>query len=206
MSDIINYSSTSAQLPSPPLSPYKKNDKTIDIENFNCTDKVLKNVKNALGSPVEYTIEISKNEILRSKYMKIMEEGIEINNEMTPYPYVIQKLHSIGSRIINKKTKDAVPLRVYETGKDCFEEFWVHPFYLSLQSFQFYKLFEEIRNNNEQGIIEIEVPSLKTFALVLYFLYTGDISKVLEVGKLDENLCKGIIENINCLEINMTSF
>ncbi|KAL6611881.1 hypothetical protein LY90DRAFT_636484 [Neocallimastix californiae] len=109
----------------------------------------------------------------------MIEEGAEVNGELTPYLYVIEKLHSIGNYIINKKTNDTVPLRVYET---------------------------EIKENNEEGIIEIEIPSLKSFAVVLYYLYTGDKSKLFEIAIIDENLCKGIMENIECLEINMASF
>jgi len=73
---------------------------------------------------------------------------------------------------------------------------------LSLQSFQFFKLFKDIKNIEEK-IIEIEVPSLDTFAVVLYCIYTGDNSKVLEIGKLNETLCQGIIKNIQCLEVIM---
>jgi len=206
MSCTSKNSTISFQLPSPPSSPNKKFDNSIRAEKFICNDKYLENVKTILGSPVENTIEISNYDILRSKFKNIIDEGVEINNEIVPYPYVIQKLQSIGNRVINKKTKDAIPLRVYETGKDCYEDFWVHPMFLSLQSFQFFKLFEEIQNEKEEGIIEIEIPSLKSFAIVLYLLYTGNISKVLEIGKMDESICKGIIENIQCLEIDMSLF
>jgi len=206
MSYTLNNSAISFQLPSPPSSPNKEFDNSIKVEKFICNDKYLENVKTILGSPVENTIEISNYDILRSKFMNIIDEGVEINNEIVPYPYVIQKLHSIGNRMINKKTKDAIPLRVYETGKDCYEDFWVHPMFLSLQSFQFFKLFEEIQNEKEEGIIEIEIPSLKSFAIVLYLLYTGNISKILEICKMDESICKGIIENIQCLEIDMSLF
>jgi len=195
------------QLPSPPSSPGSINE---NIENYKSNEnenKKLKINKNLLATPEEKHIQIDKNEILRKKYFNIMKEGIEINDEMIPYLYAIEKLHSIGNSIINKRTKDAIQFRVYETGKDTFQEFWVHPMFLSLQSFQFFKLFEEIKNNNEEEeIIEIEVPSLNTFPVILYWLYTGNESKLLEIAKLDETLCKGIMENIQFLEINMPSF
>ncbi|KAG4090686.1 hypothetical protein H8356DRAFT_1430964 [Neocallimastix lanati (nom. inval.)] len=200
-----------AQLPSPPLSP--KNNLYIDeclYEQFIYSDEELKQIESILSSPVQSLIEcpvqLSKDDILRNKYISMMEEGVEVNGELTPYLYVIKKLHSIGNNVINKKTKDAIPLRVYETGTDKYQEFWVHPMFLSLQSFQFFKLFEEIKENNEEGIIEIEIPSLKSFAIVLYYLYTGDKSKLFKIAKIDESLCKGIMENIECLEINMASF
>ena len=193
-----------SQIPSPPHSPFSE---FIDFEKnepYICEQK-LEKLPIAL-SPMESPITISEDEILRRKFIDMIEEGIQINDEMTPYQYAIEKLHSIGKTVINKKTKDAVPLRVYEKGKDSYEDFWVHPIFLSLQSFQFFKLFEEIQNNKEQGIIEIEVPSLKTFAFVLYWIYTGDISKILEIGKLDSSYCKGIMENIECLDIKMENF
>eukprot|EP00833_Pecoramyces_ruminatium_P002553 jgi/Orpsp1_1/1176585/evm.model.c7180000058196.1 len=87
--------------------------------------------------------------------------------------------------------------------KRFFEDFWVHPMYLSLQSYQFFKLFEEVKNNNEQGIIEIEVPSLKTFAFILYWIYTGDKTKLFDIAKLDELFCKGIMENIQYLDVEI---
>jgi len=159
---------------------------------------------------------MTKDECLRNKYLRMIEEGVEINGEMTPYLYAIERLHSIGGQVINKKTSDAVPLRVYNTGKDdAFEEFWVHPLFLSLQSFQFFKLFEEIRNSGsskegspeqQEEVIEIEVPSLRSFAFVLYYLYTGNNAKLFEIAKLDESFCKGIMENIECLEINMAAY
>ncbi|KAL6590683.1 hypothetical protein U3516DRAFT_919967 [Neocallimastix sp. 'constans'] len=138
----------------------------------------------------------------------MMEEGIEDSEsgEKIPYPYIIKKLHSIGKCVINKKTKDALPLRVYEAGKEIYEDFWVHPIFLSSQSYQFFKLFEEVKTKQEQGIIEIEVPSIKAFAFVLYYMYTGDLSKLLEIAKLDESYCKGIMESIQYLEINITKF
>ncbi|ORX79119.1 hypothetical protein BCR32DRAFT_328254 [Anaeromyces robustus] len=192
-------------LPSPPLSPFRNCDNLLDIcSELENQTKELK-YENVIGSPIEYTItlEKSQDEILRNKFLNNMDEGVKVNDEMVPYPYFIQKLHSIGNSVINKKTKDAVPLRVYETGKDIYQEFWVHPMFLSLQSYQFFKLFEEVKKNNEQGVIEIEVPSLRAFPIVLYWIYTGDLTKLLELAKLDESLCKGIMENIECLEIQM---
>eukprot|EP00833_Pecoramyces_ruminatium_P013798 jgi/Orpsp1_1/1187830/evm.model.d7180000060435.1 len=136
----------------------------------------------------------------------MIEQGVEINGEIVPYAYAIEKLHSIGSKVINKKTMDAIPLRVYETGKDEYDEFWVQPMFLSLHSYQFFKLFEEVKENKDQGVIEIEVPSLKAFAFVLYYIYTGDNTKLFEIAKLNETICKGIMENIERLEINMSAF
>ncbi|KAG4102754.1 hypothetical protein H8356DRAFT_1649815 [Neocallimastix lanati (nom. inval.)] len=200
-----------AQLPSPPLSP--NNTLCFDeclFEKFIYTDEELKKIEELLSSPenspIECPVQLSKNDILRNKYVNKIEEGVEVNGDIVPYVYAIEKLHSIGKRVINKKTKDAVPLRVFETGTDKYQEFWVHPMFLSLQSFQFFKLFEEIEENHEEGVIEIEIPSLKSFAIVLYYLYTGEKSKVYEIAKLDESLCKGIMENIECLEINMEAF
>ncbi|KAG4090680.1 hypothetical protein H8356DRAFT_1052812 [Neocallimastix lanati (nom. inval.)] len=200
-----------AQLPSPPLSP--NNELCFSeclFDQFIYTDEELKNIGANLNSeaesPVESPVELSKDDILRNKYVSLMEDGVEINEEIVPYLYAIEKLHSIGNIVINKKTKDAIPLRVFETGTDKYQEFWVHPMFLSLQSFQFFKLFEEVKENNEQGVIEIEIPSLKSFAIVLYYLYTGDKAKLLKVAKMEESLCKGIMENIECLEINMEDF
>ena len=196
-----------AQFPSPPLSP--NNSLYLDeclYQQFIYSDEELKTIETILSSPVKSPVQLSKNDILRKKYINMMEEGVEINGEMTPYLYIIEKLHSIGNNVINKKTKDVVSLRVFETGTEKYQEFWVHPMFLTLQSFQFFKLFEEINENHEEGIIEIEIPSLKSFAIVLYYLYTGDKNKVFEIARLDENLCKGIMENIECLEINMEAF
>ncbi|KAG4102755.1 hypothetical protein H8356DRAFT_1032239 [Neocallimastix lanati (nom. inval.)] len=196
-----------AQFPSPPLSP--NNSLYLDeclYQQFIYSDEELKTIETILSSPVKSPVQLSKNDILRKKYINMMEEGVEINGEMTPYLYIIEKLHSIGNNVINKKTKDVVSLRVFETGTEKYQEFWVHPMFLTLQSFQFFKLFEEINENHEEGIIEIEIPSLKSFAIVLYYLYTGDKNKVFEIARLDENLCKGIMENIECLEINMDAF
>jgi len=201
---------TYVHLPSPPLSPFRNCDVGL-IESL-CNDigiqtKDLKAIESVLNSPVEYTIDLDiepkEEDPVRTRYLKMMEEGVQVNEEYVPYLYFVQKLHSIGNNVINKQTKDAVPLRVYETGKDTYQDFWVHPMFLTLQSYQFFKLFEEIKENNEQGLIEIEVPSLKTFPVVLYWIYTGDMAKLLEIAKLDETLCKGIKENIECLEINM---
>jgi len=190
-------------LPSPPLSPFHSCE--ILCNEMGIESKDLK-IETTMGSPVEYSIELdikqAQEELMRNKYMNMMEEGVQLNGELIPYLYFVQKLHSLGNKVINKKTKDAVPLRVYETGKDTYQEFWVHPIYLTLQSYQFFKYFEEVKANNEQ-VLEIEVPSLKTFAVVLYWIYTGDKSKVLEIAKIDDTLCKGIMENIQCLEVNM---
>jgi len=199
------------QLPSPPLTPTNKLcfDEGL-FDQFIYSDEELKKIEVLLNSKVESPIEcpaqLSKDDILRNKYVSMMEDGVEINGEIIPYLYAIEKLHSIGNNVINKKTKDAIPLRVFETGTDKYQEFWVHPMFLSLQSFQFFKLCEEIKENNEQGVIEIEIPSLKSFAIVLYYLYTGDKAKLLKVAKMEESLCKGIMENIECLEINMEDF
>ncbi|KAG4102756.1 hypothetical protein H8356DRAFT_983751 [Neocallimastix lanati (nom. inval.)] len=196
-----------AQLPSPPLSPNNKLclDECL-YQQYIYSDEELRTIETFLSSPVESPVQLSKDDILRNKYINIMEEGVEVNGDIVPYIYAIEKLHSIGNNVINKKTKDAVPLRVFETGTEKYQEFWVHPMFLTLQSFQFFKLFEEINENHEEGIIEIEIPSLKSFAIVLYYLYTGDKNKVFEIARLDENLCKGIMENIECLEINMEAF
>jgi hypothetical protein len=195
---------TYAQLPSPPLSPFRNCENVLNEQLFcgdlNIDTKDLKAIENILNSPVE--LEEPKDD-LRVKFINMIEEGVQVNGEIVPYSYFVQKLHTLGNTVINKQTKDALPLRVYECGKDTFQDFWVHPMFLSLQSFQFYKLFEEVKKNNEQGIIEIEVPSLKAFPYVLYWIYTGDISKILEVSKFDETLCQGIMETIQYFEINM---
>ncbi|KAG4102760.1 hypothetical protein H8356DRAFT_1649821 [Neocallimastix lanati (nom. inval.)] len=215
MAYILN--ETYSQLPSPPLSPAslpistslfcnKEAELEYDDDDFDFTEKEIDYLESILGFPIERPEMQTKEEILRSKFMNMMEDGVEINGEMTPYSYAIEKLHNIGGKVINKKTMDAVQFRVYETGTEKYQEFWVHPIFLSLQSFQFFKLFEEVKENNEQGTIEIEVPYLDSFAFVLYWLYTGDNSKLLEIAKLDENFCKGIMENIELLEINMVAF
>ncbi|KAG4089789.1 hypothetical protein H8356DRAFT_1314377 [Neocallimastix lanati (nom. inval.)] len=194
------------QLPSPPSSPFFNNATINECNTSTKENKKLINIETILGTPEETHIEIDKDEILRRKFINIIEEGIQNDDEITPYGYFIQKLYDIGNKIINKRTKDAIPLRVYQIGNDSFQEFWVHPVYLSLQSFQFYKLFDEVSRNKEDGVIEIEVPSLETFPVILYWLYTGDQDKVLEIGKVDETLCKGIMDNIQYLEINIPSF
>eukprot|EP00833_Pecoramyces_ruminatium_P015537 jgi/Orpsp1_1/1189569/evm.model.d7180000072942.1 len=142
-----------------------------------------------------------------------MNVGVEMDGEIIPYSYAIEKLHSIGDMILHQKTKDAVQLRVYETGKDFFHDYWVHPMFLTLQSFKFFKLFEEIMEDNEQeqeqeqeqekDIIEIEVPNLQAFDFVLYFIYTGDNEKFNEIAETDSSFYKGIEEDIEYLEINM---
>ncbi|KAL6611883.1 hypothetical protein LY90DRAFT_708615 [Neocallimastix californiae] len=206
-----------SQLPSPPLSPAslplsttfycnEEAELEYDDDEFDFTEKEVEYLESILGFPIDSPDEQSEEEILRSKFMNIIEDGVEINGEMVPYSYAIEKLHNIGNNVINKKTKDAIPLRVYEVGTEKFQEFWVHPMFLSLQSFQFFKLFEEAKENNEQGIIEIEVPYLDSFAYVLYWLYTGDNSKFLEIAKLDESFCKGIMENIKLLDVNLVAF
>jgi len=190
-------------LPSPPLSPFRHCDGNLEIEPLICDIQEKDNKgEETLCSPVENTNIISEEDVLRMSFMNIIDEGIKINDELVPYQYYIQKIHKIGNKVINKRTKDAVPLRVYETGTENYKDFWVHPMILSLQSFQFFKLFKDIKNIEEK-IIEIEVPSLDTFAVVLYCIYTGDNSKVLEIGKLNETLCQGIIKNIQCLEVIM---
>ncbi|KAG4092285.1 hypothetical protein H8356DRAFT_1703851 [Neocallimastix lanati (nom. inval.)] len=188
-------------LPSPPLSPSRHCDRNLEIEPLICNiqEKDIKG-EDTLCSPIESTNIISEEDVLRISFMNIIDQGIKINDEIVPYQYYIQKLHKIGNKVINKRTKDALPLRVYETGTENYKEFWVHPMILSLQSFQFFKLFKEIKNNKEE-IIEIEVPSLDAFAVVLYYIYTGDNSKILEIGKLDGTLCQGIINNIQSLEV-----
>ncbi|KAG4090681.1 hypothetical protein H8356DRAFT_1341283 [Neocallimastix lanati (nom. inval.)] len=55
-----------------------------------------------------------------------------------------------------------------ETGTDRYQEFWV---------------------NNEQEIIEIEIPSLNSFTIILYYFYTSNNTKLFKVAKLEENLC-----------------
>eukprot|EP00833_Pecoramyces_ruminatium_P000153 jgi/Orpsp1_1/1174185/evm.model.c7180000049192.1 len=194
-----------AQLPSPPLSPNKL---CVGIDQclydqFIYSEEELNKKEESLmmNSPVECPVQLSKDEILRNKFIGMMDEGVEMNGQMVEFAYAIEKLHSIGNKVINKKTKDAVPLRVFETGKDIYQEYWVHPMFLSLHSYQFFKLFEEIKENNEQGVIEIEVPSLKAFAFVLYYIYTGDNAKFNEVAKLDQTYFKGVLENIECLEV-----
>ena len=197
---------TYAHLPSPPLSPFSNCDDGLEIETFECSmqEKEIKD-ETTLRSPNENPI-INEKEILRISFMKMIEEGIKADGVIIPYQYYIQKLHKIGNKIINKKSKDAVPLRIFEKGTENYQEFWVHPMILSLQSFQFFKLFNSLKNKNEGEIIEIEVPSLKTFAIILYYIYTGDSSKVLEIAKLEELLCKGIIDNIHYLEIITENF
>ncbi|ORX61109.1 hypothetical protein BCR36DRAFT_579166 [Piromyces finnis] len=201
---------TYVHLPSPPLSPFRSCENGL-IESFICNDmgiqyKDLKMMENVINSPIEYanTFVEPKQDELRTKFMNMKEEGVQVNGELVPYSYFVQKLHSLGNNVINKQTKDAVPLRVYESGKETFQDFWVHPIFLSLQSFQFYKLFEEIKKNNEQGIIEIEVPSLNAFPIVLYWIYTGNMTKLLEVAKINNSLCKGIIVTIQYLELDMS--
>jgi len=206
------------QLPSPPSSPSTASNSSFPFteernefmeiigEDKKSNSNNNNNNNNDIGTPEEIHIEIDREDILRNKFIDIMEEGIQIKDKMISYDYFIQNLHRVGGKIINKKTKDAILLRVYEIGNDNFQEFWVHPMYLSLQSFQFFKLFDEGNCNNENGIIEIEVPSLETFPLILYWLYTGNQDKVLEIGKLDETLCNGIMDNILYLDINIPTF
>jgi len=201
---------TYAHLPSPPLSPFRNCVNGVG-EQFLCNNmgidnKDLKVIENILNSPVEYSINLddeSKDE-LRTKFNAMKEEGVQINDEIVPFSYFVQKLHTLGNTVINKQTKDALPLRVYESGKETYQDFWVHPVFLSLQSFQFFKLFEEVKKNNEQGIIEIEVPSLRAFPVVLYWIYSGDYAKLLDVARLDESLCQDIMETIQYLEIDMS--
>eukprot|EP00833_Pecoramyces_ruminatium_P015744 jgi/Orpsp1_1/1189776/evm.model.d7180000074393.1 len=141
-----------------------------------------------------------------------MNVGVEMEGEIIPYSDAIEKLHRIGSEVYHQKTEDAVQLRVYETGrrKDIFQDFWVHPVFLSLQSFKFFKLFEEAeedyheqKQEQEQDIFEIEVPNLKAFDFLLYFIYTGDRAKFNEIKETDPNFYKGIEEDIEDLQINM---
>ncbi|KAG4090696.1 hypothetical protein H8356DRAFT_1712079 [Neocallimastix lanati (nom. inval.)] len=209
---------TYSQLPSPPLSPAlfpistafycnkEYNFEYDDDDEFDFTEREIEYIESILGFPFENLDKQNKEEIMRTKFMNMMGDGVKINDKMTPYSYVIEVLHKIGYSVINKKTKDAVQLRVYEKGTDKFLEFWVHPIFLSLHSFQFFKLFEEVKENNEQNTLEIEVPYLESFAFILYWIYTGDNSKLLETAKLDEHFCKGTMENIELLEINMIAF
>ena len=196
---------TYAQLPSPPLSPFRNCENVLNEQLFcgdlNIDTKDLKAIENILNSPVE--LEEPKDD-LRVKFINMIEEGVQVNGEIVPYSYFVQKLHTLGNTVINKQTKDALPLRVYESGKETYQDFWVHPVFLSLQSFQFFKLFEEVKKNNEQGIIEIEVPSLRAFPVVLYWIYSGDYAKLLDVARLDESLCQDIMETIQYLEIDMS--
>jgi len=139
------------QLPSPesfpssslfPLLPYNNETETeIDNEEFDFTEREIEYIEEFLGFSIERPGNPTKEEILRSKFKNMMEEGVEINGEITPYFYALEKLHNIGKNIFNKKTKDTVQLCVYETDSDSIQEFWVHPLFLSLQSFQFFKLF-----------------------------------------------------------------
>ncbi|KAG4090695.1 hypothetical protein H8356DRAFT_1052847 [Neocallimastix lanati (nom. inval.)] len=177
-----------------------------DNDEFDFTEREIEYLESFLGFPIERPGNPSKEEILRNKYENMTEEGVEFNGEIAPYSYVIDILHSIGLNVINKKTNDAVKLCVYEIGTNYLKEFWVHPIFLSLQSFQFFKLFEENKENNEQEVLEIEVPSIKAFTIILYWLYTGDNSKILEIAKVDEELFKGIMEIIELLEINRFNF
>ncbi|KAG4090678.1 hypothetical protein H8356DRAFT_1712056 [Neocallimastix lanati (nom. inval.)] len=177
----ISLNNKITQLPSPPLTPYDVHDKFYNNEEG----------------------ELTQDDILRKEFLRMMEEGIDINGEIIPCSYFIEKLHSIGNSIMNKKTEDAVPLRVYEYGNNTYEEFWVHPMFLTLQSFQFFKLFNEIDESNEQGDIEINVPSLNSFVYVLHYLYTGDSTEIIDMAEADETLYKEIMEIFECLEINL---
>eukprot|EP00833_Pecoramyces_ruminatium_P018559 jgi/Orpsp1_1/1192591/evm.model.d7180000094477.1 len=191
------------QLPSPPLSPSNKCpsevspsyecssdidpsdacsdeaffEQFLNSEQFIYSEEDIKRIESIINSPVEYPFHLSKEEMLRNKYMNRMDEGVEMNGEI-----------------------DAVQLRVYETGKDYYEDFMVHPMFLSLHSYQFFKLFEEIKEENEQdGVIEIEVPDLKAFSFVLYFIYTGDNDKFNEIAEFNKTFYKGVVENIKYL-------
>ncbi|KAG4102752.1 hypothetical protein H8356DRAFT_1649809 [Neocallimastix lanati (nom. inval.)] len=189
-----------AQLPSPPMSPHDKYNKEYTLESYNNQEGELKDIIDTTSG------ELTQDDNLREEFIYMMEEGIQINNEVIPCPYFIEKLHRIGKSIINKKTEDAVPLYVYGNEENIYGEFWVHPMFLSLQSFQFFKIFQKIKESDEQDIFEIKVPSLNTFSYVIYYLYTGDTTKILEIAKNDEIFYKGIMENFECLEINMKSF
>ncbi|KAL6591107.1 hypothetical protein U3516DRAFT_805739 [Neocallimastix sp. 'constans'] len=188
MINILTLTESFSQLPSPPISPNNHHN-IFKSKNVECSDK----------QPIENST--------MNKFMDVINNGIQINDEMTPYPYIIKKLHSLGNHFINKKTTDAIQLRVYEIGKENYKDFWVHPLYLSLQSYQFFKLFEEIKNDKEEDtIIEIEIPSLNTFPVILYWIYTGNLNKLLEIAKLDKFLCEGIIKNILTLDIIQMEF
>lgn len=219
---------TMNHLPSPPLSPSHSCDKMeieltpIQIEE---TKPYLSKMEESyLTSPTEYAYyekeqqqpqqqplvqSQSLEEVYQNKFLNYIYNGIPINDhEVIPYDYFIEKLHTIGGNLLNKKTSDAVLLKVYEINEqqqqeeeeEKFLSFWVHPLYLSLQSYQFFKLFEEINSEGEESgdksEIEIEVPSLQTFPSILHYLYTGKTTSLVNVAKMDENLCKGIIENI----------
>jgi hypothetical protein len=220
---VNNFEEVFVQLPSPPLSPSKlcnerlsrdeyglsmeeykdkfnnNNDNELffeeflNSERFDYSDEELLKIEALIGCPIENQYQPSREEILRKKFTNILKNGVEINGKIDTYSKSIEKLHNIGSSVFNKKTENAVILRVYEDGNNRIQEFWVHPVFLSLQSFPFFKLFETIKENNVQGTIEIKVSSLKIFTYVLYYLYTGIKTDILELSKSDENFYRAIL-------------
>ncbi|ORY14112.1 hypothetical protein LY90DRAFT_518092 [Neocallimastix californiae] len=221
------------QLPSPPLSPSKLckevdevnlynnkfdfyNDEAsenerffeefLNSEKFIYSDDELMKIEALIGCPIKNQYQPSREDILRNKYMDILKNGIEINGEMKSYSEAVETLHRVGSTIFNKRTDDAVILHVFESGNNHFQEFRIHPKYLSLQSFTFFRLFEEIKENNIGGIIEIEVSSLKIFSSVLYYLYTGIKTEIFERSKSNEFNYNNFMEMLTYLEINMELF
>jgi len=181
-------------------------EKFLNSERFIYSNEELMKIQALISCPIQNQHQSSREDILRNKYMNIMKNGIEIKGEMISYSEAIKNLHNNGSSIFNKKTDDAVILHAYESENLIFQKFWVHPLYLSLQSFPFFKLFEEIKEDNIQGIIEIEVSSLKAFNALLYYLYTGSKIEILESLKLDKTYYKGIMEMLIYLEISMKLF
>lgn len=141
----------------------------------------------ALPQPIEaqFANPTTKDDIYREKFLDYIYNGVKFVNaqgqeEIIPYEYFIRQLHTMGSTMYNQKNEQTIKLRVYEIAKseenasEAYQEFWVHPLFLSLQSFELFKLFEDLKTEKEEDVVEIEVPSLDTFANLLKWIYTGD--------------------------------
>ncbi|RIA84492.1 hypothetical protein C1645_742278 [Glomus cerebriforme] len=98
--------------------------------------------------------------------------------ENIPTPYIVAKLHEMGSTYFQDKYTAYAELRVDGIDKS----FWVHKEYLELQSIFFNKLFVQV---GQGDIILIPIPSPSTFEPILEYLYTGNDEKLYDLLNLD---------------------
>ncbi len=110
--------------------------------------------------------------------------------EDIPTPYIVAKLHEMGSSYFQDKSSAYAELRIQGIDKS----FWVHREYLELQSVFFNQIFKQV---GQGDIILISLPSPTTFEPILEYLYTGNDDKLYDLLNLDNYY--GFWQNIDYL-------
>nr|CAG8436905.1 11718_t:CDS:1 [Entrophospora candida]CAG8440444.1 11059_t:CDS:1 [Entrophospora candida] len=121
--------------------------------------------------------------------MSNQQQSVEI-----PVPYLVSKLHEMGSMFYNDPSTAYAELNINEQ-----RTFFIHKEYLEFQSNYFCDIFTK-KKVKKGDLIKINLPSPDTFEIILEFFYFGDEDRFYD--KLNIDNYYDVMKNVNLLGLS----